>query len=175
MKLEYGKRYVTRGGDVSGPLEQNRGGYIPTEFPFFCNKLCTSFRPDGTNLATPGEEDYNDLVAEFVEPPKLQWAKSIRPDKPGIWLMKYPGDKCGAACVNVNDGFLFSKGTWCYLGPVPEIAPAKEQVTLRLYLEEIDEDALSPGDALFKKYWLLPDETPDPEWVETNTYRTEER
>ena len=172
MKLEYGKRYVTRKGLVSGPLEKNTGF---SEFPFYCSELFRSFREDGTNRVDSGKEDPYDLVAEFVELPKFQWVNGVKPDKPGIWLQRLTETKYGAVCLNEGAEIPFASGCWCYLGPVPEIAPAKQRVTLRLYLEEIDEDVCHPLECLYRQHWVLPEDTPDPEWVETTSYRTEER
>lgn len=175
MKLEYGKRYVTRDGRVSSPLVMVTDGFDPKEFPFFCNDLACSFRRNGTNLVS-GEEDNGDLVAEFVEePPKFQWVNGVKPDKPGIWLQRLSETKYGAVCLNEGAEIPFARGCWCYLGPVPEIAPAKQRVTLRLYLEAVDEDAGHPFEVIYRQHWLLPEDTPDPEWVETTSYRTEER
>jgi hypothetical protein len=46
MKLELGKRYVRRDGEVTGPLEKNDGN---PEYPFWDNEHCYSYTPEGTN------------------------------------------------------------------------------------------------------------------------------
>lgn len=121
--------------------------------------------------------EHQKLIAEYgVEVvATLIRVNGVKPDKPGIWLQRLTETKYGAVCLNEGAEIPFARGCWCYLGPVPEITPAKQRVTLRLYLEAIDEDALHPLEVIYRQHWLLPEDTPDPEWVETTSYRTEER
>jgi hypothetical protein len=65
MKLEVGKRYVTRGGAITAPLVENKSS-IKIRFPFMCPGTRLTWTPDGEFFE--GGDDPQDLVAEYAEP-----------------------------------------------------------------------------------------------------------
>jgi hypothetical protein len=72
IKLEYGKRYVTRDGRVCGPLVATPADsrWHP-DFPFFAEELPPGdwcWREDGTWSVLHPHEHGKDLVAEYTEP-----------------------------------------------------------------------------------------------------------
>lgn len=76
MKIEIGKKYVTRGGEVVGPIEE----YGSFKHPFFAPyPKCISYTSEGFEFNERGNSP-NDLVAEYVPlkftPPEGTWAES---------------------------------------------------------------------------------------------------
>lgn len=172
MKLETGKLYVLRNGNVVGPLTD----YDNLEFRFtdanskdnFGRQL--SWRIDGSEQIDRHESMY-DIVSEYVEPQTqqpLRWVENCKPDKPGIWALLCNGE-IGVHDVNeseVKSGYLAPE-TRCYLGPIPEILPPKKKVVERLWVNanyedgtgvlhwqsEVDGDGIPSGAG----YWIRTD------------------
>ena len=76
MKIEAGKRYVTRAGRITGPLIVAEGGYS-SEFVFESpgfeseTKRAPAWRANG-HFGYPDEPDTpDDLVSEYVEHPAV--------------------------------------------------------------------------------------------------------
>ena len=61
MKLEPGKRYVRRDGEVTGPLVR----YESRKYPFYDHAECEVYRPNG-RYWDHGEEP-EDLISEYIE------------------------------------------------------------------------------------------------------------
>lgn len=61
----------------------------------------------------------------------LRWVENCKPDKPGIWAV-LENDRQYVRQVDRLD--VYAKGTWCYLGPIPEILPPKKKVVQRLWV-----------------------------------------
>ena len=67
MQLELGKRYVTRDGQISGPVESNYGdNKEPYPFKATIGQAVLTFQSNGRFRS--GKETDLDLVAEYVEP-----------------------------------------------------------------------------------------------------------
>lgn len=66
LRLEYGKRYVNRGGRVTAPLVENTIRYCVSH-PFHDKSENVCYREDG-RWSESGEDDEEDLIAEYVEP-----------------------------------------------------------------------------------------------------------
>jgi len=65
IKLEIGRRYVTRDGSLVGPLVDSGEG-APKGFPFKDEELVETWRQDGTWSLNPKKEYRLDIVAEYV-------------------------------------------------------------------------------------------------------------
>ncbi len=66
LKLEVGKRYVLRNGQITGPL-QLRDGDFSSYFPFKCSVLGHSWKPYGEYDGYGHCSSPEDIVAEYVE------------------------------------------------------------------------------------------------------------
>ena len=174
MKLEVGKRYVMRNGETIGPLSEYGGG----EFRFTARDnrgRRLSWRIDGSERIDFGEDEF-DIVAEYVEPQPqqpLRWVENCKPDKPGIWAKQ-----CGST-VHIyhrqNDSNPWSKGTWCYLGPIPEILPPVKKVVERLWLEAMA-NGIEPQTVLYRMHWCVDDNAKayPINWIRTDNTRERE-
>jgi hypothetical protein len=69
IKLEYGKRYVTRNGAVTSPLCHCGGEHASFKFESVgCEIPDARWRHDGTWSLAPDITSDNDLVSEYVKP-----------------------------------------------------------------------------------------------------------
>ena len=77
MKLEYGKRYVRRDGEVTGPLQKNPS----RDYPFNDDANANSYSKTGDYNLDDGEDCPFDLVSEYETPvpPTPPSANSIQP------------------------------------------------------------------------------------------------
>lgn len=104
----------------------------------------------------------------------LRWVENTKPDKPGIWAVKGKARDYAhlATESDVADDREFSTGTWCYLGPIPEILPPKKKVVQRLWLLKVRDIARS-NCAEYSEHWLGYDEQPteDGNWIRTDKTR----
>ena len=64
IKLEIGRRYVTRDGSIVGPLVDSGEG-APKGFPYKDEELVETWRQDGTWNLNPQKEHRLDIVAEY--------------------------------------------------------------------------------------------------------------
>lgn len=164
MKLEVGKRYVMRNGEVTGALEccENLSGWFKDSR--------NTWREDGLWSSADVTGAY-DIVAEYVEPEPqqpLRWVENCKPDKPGIWAV-LENDRQYVRQIDRLD--LYGKGTWCYVGPIPEILPPKKKVVQRLWI-----DYCEPNDGKVLFAWFVDGETFKPEgrWIRTDETRERE-
>jgi hypothetical protein len=67
MKLEYGKRYVTRDGRVTGPLEENRVGCWEDSHPFHDPVTKNTWTQFG-RWSPSNKDNKLDLVSEYIDP-----------------------------------------------------------------------------------------------------------
>lgn len=101
----------------------------------------------------------------------LRWQENCKPDKPGIWAVKGNARDYAhlATESDVRDEQEFSKGTWCYIGPIPVILPPVKKVVERLWVNANYEDGTgvlhwqneSDGDGIPSGagYWIRTDRT----------------
>ena len=68
MKLEVGKRYVARNGDVTEPLRLKGGDELDHPYAGKVGDAFASWTEDGAWFYDMKNEEELDLVAEFVEP-----------------------------------------------------------------------------------------------------------
>lgn len=137
IKLEVGKRYVMRNGVAVGPLRNYGGG----EFQFTDALVKdergrqVSWRIDGMERLDAHQSQF-DIVSEYIEPASepLRWVENCKPDRKGIWASRHGRDTY--VCNIIRDDFdtFYTSGTWCYLGPIPEILPPRKKVVQRLWL-----------------------------------------
>lgn len=147
MKLEVGKKYVLRNGEVRGPLQMDND----KTFCFFDPAFPTGhvmghknyWKPDG-KFSLSGESDL-DIVSEYTEPaPPLQW-KWMKPDRPGIWA--WGGSRRNERVCNKISNLsnsentsqrideIYVEGWWCFICDVPFIAePTKQRVMKHLWV-----------------------------------------
>lgn len=99
----------------------------------------------------------------------LRWEKDTKPDKAGLWALR---SREGMSVYTVtNPDLLYSKGEYCYLGPIPEILPALKKVRKFMWLEYMDSDACNPGESVYKEHWIDEGEEPDvPGWLRTDKW-----
>jgi len=76
IKLEIGRRYVTRDGSIVGPLVDSGEG-APKGFPFKDEELVEAWRQDGTWSLNPKKEYRLDIVAEYAG---SGWVMTPTPD-----------------------------------------------------------------------------------------------
>lgn len=109
-------------------------------------------------------------VHEAPKPPEpLRWVENTRPDKAGLWALR---SREGMSVYAVTDpDLLYTKGEYCYLGPVPEILPALKKVRKFMWLEYMDSDALHPGESVYKEHWIEEGEAPVVDgWLRTDKW-----
>lgn len=178
IKLEVGKRYVLRNGEVVGPLSDYGSG----DFRFTARNNSgqrLSWRIDGSERLD-GRESCEDIVSEYIEPQPepLRWQENCKPDKPGIWLRM--DEKSITAYVvgdlQGDDAFDWETATRCYLGPIPEILPPKKKVVQRLWLEPTDVPAIT-GCRTFIERWFVDgaSDTQINDWIRTDRTREVEQ
>lgn len=191
IKLEVGKRYVMRNGDVTGPLEisnnptypyqDRKTGRVWTVYGDYLGKPISSdldivseyaFR---SPLATVSEcTEPKDLANNKLQPEPLRWVENCRPDKPGIWAQR------GAAgeIVSVRAVYKISEewhaATRCYLGPIPEILPPRNRVVQRLWLAPVADDTPNGG-ALYEGQWIAETTITPAHWIRTDKTREVEQ
>ncbi len=73
MKLEIGKKYIKRNGEILGPLVANDNCNTRAGYPFK-DERGYSYRADGVLYSVAGSPE--DIVAEYVEPLKLEVGKT---------------------------------------------------------------------------------------------------
>ena len=66
MKLEYGKRYVTRSGKVTGPMKLNPHGAI--NYPYVDPNTCRVYQENGRSRG----EDIDDIEGLYYEEPATE-------------------------------------------------------------------------------------------------------
>lgn len=71
LKIEEGKRYVTRSGDVTTPMELNASQTEPWNFWYAICDGPDFWCEDGRYLETGGESPY-DLISEYKEPVSVE-------------------------------------------------------------------------------------------------------
>lgn len=178
MKLEVGKRYVLRNGEVTGYLHECRDTLQ------WMTDQYKSWLTNGGHYNLGKEVSGYDIVAEYSEPDPshdvqqpLRWVENCKPDKPGIWALLFKGE-ISVHDVNeseVKSGYLAHE-TRCYLGPIPEILPPLKKVVQRLWLLKV-RDITSSNCAEYSEHWLGCDEQPTEsgEWIRTNRTREVEQ
>lgn len=145
MKLEVGKKYVCRNGEVVGPLEVRED----CQYPFACpvsirGYKSMSWRPDGRWSVIDDGSEF-DIISEYTEPaPPPQW-KWMVPNRAGVWM--WGGSrKDERVCCEVSvvpqsrvataeseEGYV--TGWWCFIcDPTQILEPEKKVVKKRLYV-----------------------------------------
>lgn len=148
MKLEVGKKYVCRNGEVVGPIEL-RPAHESITYKFSDpnrgrNDYSQNFwADDGSFNKYNGAFSPLDIVSEYTEPaPPLQW-KWMKPDRPGIWVFggyhkQNPMEGCGicTTVIQIESPIRDVEIAWyCFLCDIPVISPPeKKKVKKRLYV-----------------------------------------
>lgn len=172
MKLEVGKRYVLRNGEVTGYLHECRDTLQ------WMTDQYKSWLTNGGHYNLGKEASAFDIVAEYVEPElqqPLRWVENCVPDKPGIWAWQYTHcnsitNVSGIICES-DLAHAASKGVrYCYLGQIPEILPPVKKVVERLWL-------LQHGISTYTERWVSDDsrESLSGDWIRTDRTREVEQ
>lgn len=172
MKLEVGKRYVLRNGEVTEPLEETSDP-VHKFAARAKNIVKRTWTESGHWLDGSTDKDL-DIVAEYVEPQPqqpLRWVENCVPDKPGIWAYKNGLDETRVAFFDADDIQTCHLQQCCYLGPIPEILPPKRKVVERLWIDYCESH---DSKVLFR--WFAEGETiqPSGNWVRTDETRERE-
>lgn len=117
-----------------------------------------SWLTNGGHYNLSKEMSGHDIVAEYSEPQPqqpLRWVENAKPDKPGIWAVKRDDFE---HVYLVDRGDLYSLGTWCYIGPMPEILPPMKKVVQRLWLERLSSSTQDGTvKTVFAEHWIPDD------------------
>ncbi len=88
MKLEEGKRYVRRDGEISGVLEKNTG-MSKCNFPFYDPAHEFSYNEKGWFFGGHSDVDLISEYSEYVEPKQNPYPKVMMvSEHGGIWLKR---------------------------------------------------------------------------------------
>lgn len=169
VRLELGSRYILRNGYITGSMFWNDRN---STFPYTDGTLMWS--ADG--VFCKDHDSQLTVVAEYLGPePKkpLRWVSNTIPNKPGIWarLESWGISVNGITDVDLDGDLPMVAGTYCYLGPVPEILPERN-ITQRLWLEPVS-NGIEPQTVLYRMHWLADDDklTMPPNWIKTENTR----
>lgn len=169
MKLEVGKKYVLRNGEVVGPLEDDGENVTYRFLDPSRDRMDTDsnrWLPDGVFLMRD-EESPLDIVSEYTEPaPPLQW-KWMKPDRCGVWAFGGP-IRTAPPCQHItklsiirHECFNESEGWYCWISDVPKIVdPEKQKVKKRLYVRR-ERAPLDCSPAEIKHFWVTEDTPSD--------------
>lgn len=167
MRLEIDKQYILRNGYITGSMFWNDTSNL---WPYTDGTLMWS----ANGMFCQDPDSKLTVVAEYISPePKepLRWATNTIPNKRGIWARL---NSWGISVQGVTDkdfDLPMVPGTYCYLGPVPEILPERN-IIQRLWLEPVA-NGIEPQTALHKMHWIADDHKlpAPPNWIKTANTR----
>lgn len=147
--------------DTGEEVPQSKGAEWDADKPDLSWKEVTEVEAKSRLKSTKKVE-----TVKTVEKTEFRWVENCRPDKPGIWAVKRDDFE---HVYLVDRGDLYSLGTWCYLGPMPEILPPVKKVVERLWIKHITH--ITGTDAQYRERWIQEGHTCTSDWIKTDRTR----